>query len=77
MKKQWQEIPPVPITLLAIAKSLGLEMKQTEKSQNKAKREDVYYDEDYYQDTEETPWRSDSAKILANDFRAVGGVVNE
>lgn len=74
MKKSWQSIPPLPITVLAIAKCLGLEIKETDEAQKQQKGE-VFYDESYYENTSLTPWKDDAAKVLSSDFQAAGGVV--
>lgn len=74
LKKAWQVLPPVALTILGIAKYLGLEMAAPPPAQP-VQNDEIYYDESYYTNTAGTPWRQGGGQRLAEEFQGAGGEI--
>lgn len=76
LKQSWLSLPPLPVTVFAIARCLGLEMKAAAGSAPPDQPQgDVFYDESYYHNEAATPWKDNAADALSSDFQAAGGEV--
>lgn len=75
MKKYWREIPPLPVTAFVLARAFGMKTESPDAAQESALSGDIFYDESYYENTAETPWRTEAAGVLSKDFQAAGGEV--